>query len=334
MAAWDTRVRDIFGRQFAERRPSRSFAIRLVFAALLILIAVLTNRQFLGWGLFVVFAILFVPLGRARSFLLSFVPYAAVWFVFTALRSLADETILAKTMNTAVPRLERWLFGGQLPTVILQEHLLHLNHLSWYDYVCTFTHWSYFIVPHAVAIWAWHKNLPLFRHYFSAMTLLLAVGLCIYFLIPTNPPWMAPEAINSPAAAPVYRVMEAVGKQLGGGLYQASYRVIGESNPIAAMPSIHMAITFLLFFPLRTAGRRWAILSLLYSALMAFSLVYLGEHYVLDVSVGILIAIYGWVAAGTWLGRATPIMVRRFTTAQEAPPVAEPGRAPAPAHPR
>jgi membrane-associated phospholipid phosphatase len=145
---------------------------------------------------------------------------------------------------------------------------------------------------------------------------------------------MAPEAINSPAAAPVYRVMEAVGKQLGGGLYQASYRVIGESNPIAAMPSIHMAITFLLFFPLRTAGRRWAILSLLYSALMAFSLVYLGEHYVLDVSVGILIAIYGWVAAGTWLGRATPIMVRRFTTAQEAPTVAEPGRAPAPAHPR
>ncbi|MGH2559763.1 MAG: phosphatase PAP2 family protein, partial [Thermomicrobiales bacterium] len=246
-------------------QPSRSLWIRIAIAVILIAVSALTNRQFLGWGLFVVFAVLAVPLGRARSFLYSFVPYAVVWFVFTALRSLADETVLARTLNTHVSRLERWLFGGQLPSITLQDRFLDLSNLSWYDYFLTGVHWSYFIIPHAVAIRTWQKHPALFRHYLGAMMLLLAVGLCIYFLIPSNPPWLAPEPINSPSAAPVFRVMEAIGKELGGGLYQASYRVIGESNAIAAMPSIHMAITFLLVFPARRAGRRWTILAFIYS---------------------------------------------------------------------
>jgi membrane-associated phospholipid phosphatase len=305
-------------------KPSRALWIRIAVAVVLIAVSALTNRQFLGWGLFVVFAILAVPLGRARSFLYSFVPYALVWFVFTFLRSLADETVLARTLNTNVPRLERWLFGGQLPTVTLQDRFLDLNNLGWHDYFLTGIHWSYFIVPHAVAIRTWQKHPALFRHYLGAMTLTLAVGLLIYFLIPTNPPWLAPEPINSPSAAPVYRVMEAIGKELGGGLYDASYAVIGESNAIAAMPSIHMAITFLVVFPARRAGRRRTLLALVYSGLMGLALVYLGEHYVVDVVVGVVIAIYGWVAAGAWIGRAAPIVFRRVATAPQPELVSEP----------
>jgi hypothetical protein len=271
----------------------------------------LTNRSFLGWGLFAVFAILLVPLGKARSFVLSFGPYAAVWFIFTALRSLADETVLAQTINTEVADLERWLFNGQLPTVMLQDRLFDPLQLHWYDYFFTVVHWSYFIVPHAVAIRTWYKNPPLFRQYLAAMTLLLAVGLCVYFLIPSNPPWLAPEPINSPSAAVIYRVMETIGKELGGGLYDASYRVVGESNAIAAMPSIHMAITFLLVFPAWHAGRRWTIAALLYNVAMGFSLMYLGEHYFVDVAAGVLITTYAWFAAGYWLRHVAPAMSRK-----------------------
>jgi hypothetical protein len=292
---------------------TRSVVIRLILGAVLVAVASLTNFGFLGWGLFVVFAVLFVPVGRARSFVYSFVPYAAVWFIFTALRSLADETRLAKTLNTNVSKLERWLFNGQLPTVTLQDRFFDPNHLHWYDYFCTAVHWSYFVIPHVVAVWLWLRRPQLFRQYLGALTLMLAIGLCIYFLIPSNPPWLAPEPINSPSAAPVYRVMEAVGKQLGGGLYSASYRVIGESNPIAAMPSIHMAVTFMLVFPLFKAGRIWGFLGLAYSAIMAYSLVYLGEHYVVDVTVGVLITTYAWFAAGTWMARVSPYVFGRLT---------------------
>ena len=291
--------------------------LRLALAAAIVVAAVFTNRTFLGWGLFATVAVLFVPLGRARSFTLSFVPYAMVWFLFSALRSLADETLLARTLNTHVAGLERWLFGGQLPSILLQEHFFDPNHLRWHDYFLTGIHWSYFLVPHAVAVRLWQKDPVLFRRYLGAMTLLLAVGLGIYFLIPSNPPWLAPDPVNSPAAVQVARIMEPVGKALGGGLYAASYRVVGESNPIAAMPSIHMAITFLLPFVAGATGRRWRLLALVYAALMGLALVYLGEHYVIDVAVGMLIAAYGWFAAGIWLTRVAPVLRGRF--AQPAP---------------
>lgn len=296
--------------------------IRMSASLVLIVVSLLTNRSFLGWGLFVIFAIMVVPLGRARSFLISFVPYAAVWFIFTALRSFSDETILARTLNTQVAQLERWLFSGQYPSVMLQDRLFDPNNLHWYDYATTAVHWSYFLIPHAVAIRVWHKNPALFRHYLSAMTLLLAVGLCIYFLIPSNPPWLAPEPVNSPSAPLIFRVMENVGKQLGGGIYNASYKVIGESNPIAAMPSIHMAITFLIVFPAFHAGKRWGIAALLYATAMGYSLIYLGEHYFVDIIAGCLITIYGWVAAGTWLKRVAPALSR---------PISEPAMRPTPA---
>jgi membrane-associated phospholipid phosphatase len=293
-------------------RASRSLGIRLALAGGLILAAVVTNRSFLGWGLFVLFAILVVPLGRARSFAISFVPYAGVWFIFTALRSLAVETAQADALSTDVGRLERRLFGGQLPTIMLQDRMYDPRHLHWYDYLCTSVHWSYFLVPHAVAIWTWHKNPKLFRHYLGAMTLLLAVGLCLYFLIPSRPPWDTPETLGSPSQPFVERIMTPVGKQLGGGLYQASYKVIGESNPWAAMPSIHMAITFLLVFPLFHAGRRWGYAGLIYSAMMGYSLVYLGEHFILDIVVGVLVTTYGWYAARTWIRRVSPLVRPAF----------------------
>jgi membrane-associated phospholipid phosphatase len=292
--------------------PSNQQIIRLGIAIAIVATAALTNRSFLGWGLFATVAVLVVPVGRARSFVLAFIPYATLWFVFTVLRSLADETTLADTLNLYVTRFERWLFGGQLPTVTLQDRFFSFSDLRWYDYFLTGIHWSYFIVPHAVAFRLWQTDPTLFRRFLWAMTLLLGVGLMIYFLLPSNPPWLAGEQFDSPASATVYRIMEPVGEQLGGGLYDASYKVIGESNPIAAMPSIHMAITALLIFPAGHYGRRWRLLAIVYASLMGLALVYLGEHFVIDVLVGTLIAAYGWFAAGAWLGRVGPIVAERF----------------------
>jgi hypothetical protein len=290
---------------------TRAFALRLVIAAVVMTIAGFIGGSVLGWGILLSLAILIVPVKRTRAFLFAFVPYATVWFTFTAFRALADETILAETLNTKVASFERWLFNGQLPTVRLQDRFFDPNHLHWYDYYFTFTHWSYFIIPHIVAIRLWYKHPARFRQFLAGITVAMAVGLMIYFLIPSNPPWMAPEPINSPAAAPVYRVMEQVAKNVNGGLYQASNSVIGQSNPIAAMPSMHFAITFFLVFPAWQAGRKWFLLALYYAATMAITLVYCGEHYVVDVTMGGIVATYGWFAAGTWLRVTAPLLRSR-----------------------
>lgn len=272
----------------------RGLVIRMSIALLIVLFSLVTNRSFVGWGLFTTFAVLVVPTGRIRSFLFSFGPYALVWFVFTALRSISDETPLARTLNLYAPDFERELFRGQLPTVTLQDRYFDPERIQWYDYFTTGIHWSYFIVPHAFAIFLWLRRPDLFRRLLGGTLLLLGMGLAIYFLIPSNPPWLAPEPINSPSAPVIYRVMQNVGEEIGGGIYQASYRVIGESNPRAAMPSIHMAITFLMVFPSFALSRGFGLLMLVYSALMGYSLMYLGEHYFIDILVGCLVAGYGW----------------------------------------
>ncbi|MEZ4505529.1 MAG: phosphatase PAP2 family protein [Thermomicrobiales bacterium] len=240
-------------------RPSH--ILRLVLAVVLMIVSYYTNRGFLGWGLLFILGVLVVPVGRTRAFLIGFIPYAGVWFLFTVGRSLADETIFARTVNLYVPDFERQLFNDRLPTVRLQDRFFTPGDPGPLDYFMTGVHWSYFIIPHVFAVIIWYKRPELFLRFFSAMTLMLGIGLAIYFLIPTNPPWLAPEPINSPSAAVVYRVMESVGKAIGGGIYEASYAVIGESNPRAAMPSIHLAFTALLIFPAFAFGKSGAICS-------------------------------------------------------------------------
>jgi len=293
----------------------RAWAISAALATALFVLSAFTNRGFLGWGLLLLVATMVLPVSKSKSILSSLIPYAALWFIFTFLRSFADETVLAKTVNTKVPQVERWLFGGELPTIRLQARFFDPNHLHWYDFYFTFVHWSYFIVPHAVAAWMWWKHPAIFRQLLLALTITLSLGLIIYFVIPTNPPWMAPEVVKSPGAAVVTRIMEGVAKELGGGLYQAGYKVVGESNPIAAMPSIHFAVTFMMVWVARTRGRIWPWISLFYAASMGLCLVYMGEHYVVDVFAGGLITTFGWFASGALLAKFGP----RFALRPEPP---------------
>lgn len=311
--SWAHQIYDEF------RHPSRTTLIRIGFAALLIVIALFTNRQFLGWGLVATLAVLTVPLGRARAAIAAIVPYAGIWFIFTFLRSLADETFLAKTVNTKASEIERWIFNGELPTIRLQARFYDPFDLAWWDFYLTFVHWSYFLIPHGVAAYLWWKRPERFQHYLRAMTLLLTLGLILYFALPSNPPWLAPESINTPGAPTVLRIMEPIAQEISGGLYEAGYQVVGESNPIAAMPSIHMAITFLLVCVARDYGRWWQSAAWFYSFSMGLALVYLGEHYVIDILVGCLITAYSWHAAGSWMLQLAPFfrsMIPRRRAAQ------------------
>ncbi|HYJ13092.1 MAG TPA: phosphatase PAP2 family protein [Thermomicrobiales bacterium] len=280
---------------------TRDVAIRIGIALVLILLSLFTNRSFLGWGLFAVLAVLFVPYGKARSFLAAAVPYAAIWFIFTFLRSLADETQWARRVNTKVAELERWLFNGELPTIRLQANFYETGQIQLHDYYFTFIHWSYFIIPHTVALYLFLRRPQLFRQYLIGLAILLTLGLGLYFGLPSNPPWMAPESVNSPGAPTAIRIMEPIGKELGGGLYQAGYNVVGESNPIAAMPSIHFAVTFLLVWVAWEYGRIWRVLAVVYAASMGMALIYMGEHYVIDVLAGGIVTSIGWLTAGWWI---------------------------------
>ena len=61
-------------------------------------------------------------------------------------------------------------------------------------------------------------------------------------------------------------------------------------NPVAAMPSLHAAYPWLSFLALRKYSKKLGWFFLPYPILVWFSVVYLGEHYVIDVIAGVVYA--------------------------------------------
>jgi len=113
-------------------------------------------------------------------------------------------------------------------------------------------------------------------------TLLLAnvIGLVGFVLVPTAPPRMFPE-------------LGFVDTLAGFGINHDSAIVRADSNPYAAMPSLHAADALIIGVTLALVVRpRWLkALWLLWPAWVWFSVIATGNHFWLDILAGIVVAI-------------------------------------------
>jgi membrane-associated phospholipid phosphatase len=212
--------------------------------------------------------------------------YIGAIYCYDYLRSLADETPLAAHLFVAVD-IETTIFGVA-PTVWLQEHLFSFGRPTFLDFFTAGVHWSFFIVPHAAAMAVYLLRPQHFLRYVLMIVTTFYLGLLLYFLLPTAPPWLAAEWGFLPRVA---RIIDFVGGQLDPATYSRLYGAFGAPNAVAAMPSVHMAVTFSVYLFSRNWNRGVAWAALAYSAAMGFALVYLGEHYLIDVVAGVLIAL-------------------------------------------
>lgn len=222
--------------------------------------------------------------------------YVAGIFVYTLLRALADETAIPVRTDYVI-RVDGWLPGSN-PVQWLQEWRIDNGVPKVLDYLAIATHWSFFVTPHAGAVVAFVYYRAAFRRYVGLMVGTMWLGLTLFFLLPTAPPWLAGETGDLPG---VTRVMDATIRDVlgdatesGAATYDELYKALGEPNSVAAMPSIHMGITFGMYLWARSHARRLALALLVYCGLMAASLLYLGEHYVADELAGIICALLVW----------------------------------------
>jgi membrane-associated phospholipid phosphatase len=200
-------------------------------------------------------------------------------------------------------RFDQWfgrLFGGDgvMPTTWVQEHFHPGAGVPWYGVLVSVTYSTHFLVMPTVAVVLWIRNRERFQVWMRMVIVLAVAGVTTYFLYPMAPPWLADDGGVFPGPH-VGRFttegFDSVGlKMVGGIVSQGQYLV----NPVAAMPSLHMAYATLVvgFF---WWGRRWwqRTLLVLYPLAMGFSLVYGGEHYVVDELFGVVYAltvIAGW----------------------------------------
>ena len=138
-----------------------------------------------------------------------------------------------------------------------------------------------------IAFLFWLRKKKYFEEYTLGLILLSYSAFITFILFPAVPPWMASRQGFIPAVA---KVMDIVFASLPRPIDLPSvYRFFG-ANLVAAVPSLHGAYPWLTFLFLRKYSKKLGWITLPYVFGVWFAIVYLGEHYVFDIAVGVLYA--------------------------------------------
>jgi membrane-associated phospholipid phosphatase len=135
----------------------------------------------------------------------------------------------------------------------------------------------------------------LWRHpqrFVAAATRLAAtfdLTLVAYWAIPTSPPWWASEKAGRMDGV-LRRVVLEAKRELRDEPRPGADHEVG-ANPWAAMPSDHFATALATALVLFDLDRRLGAAAFAYAGALGFALVYLGEHYVVDLIAGSLLAL-------------------------------------------
>jgi PAP2 superfamily protein len=245
-----------------------------------------------------------VILGRGRLFIRDWVPFIGLFLAYELMRGYADD--LNRVVHSAdILGLERAIFGGALPTEVLQNAFHPPTGLDVLAMAGTVFYFLHFPLPIAVAFLLWVRRRRAYYDYVAALILLSMAGFATYLVLPVAPPWWAAShgLINGPDGAPAITYLKAQGfddlARLFGfeGRYIYSYTVY-EINPnaVAAFPSLHAGYPFLAFLFARRAFGKPGWLMLAYAACVWLAVVYLADHYVVDVIGGIVYASVAYLA--------------------------------------
>jgi membrane-associated phospholipid phosphatase len=235
-----------------------------------------------------------------RNDLRTWVFYFVSMYFFIQLRDAADETAIAASTDYVLEWETSWF--GVTPSAWLQDHVGGANgETNAISFLATFVHWSWFVFPHALVFGVYFFARPLFFRVAAIMIGTFFVAVALYYLAPTVPPWLAAE---QGATGHIQRIITDTGPQiLGQTLSDNLFSILAEPNPSAAMPSLHFAAAaILLFLSYLLRARVLTMVAMFYTVAMAFSLIYLGEHYFADIFVGGLVAIVAAFIVETALG--------------------------------
>ncbi len=214
------------------------------------------------------------------------------------------------------------LLHGQLPQVWLQQHLYHpgfsvrtyhaaywTGHVyhaagwdsvyhaprwQWYDIVSAVIYGLHFPEPLVVGFVIWLRDRALFRRFAAAFLTLAAMSFIIYIVYPAVPPWMASKQYH--AIPHINKIFDdfnyAVQQKMFGHQYFSLLNV--GYDKVAAMPSLHAAFPVLGMLYLCKAFGRWGLLMLVYVVTIWFAVIYMGEHWIIDVLVGLVCAVVAY----------------------------------------
>ncbi len=249
--------------------------------------ATIGNLHFINKPEIYLLIILFLIIVRkTREFIRDWVLFIGILYTFDALRGFAFYTVVKyhrKYFMWYVLKIEKAILGGKTITNILQSIFWH-GKITFFEKFLTSIHASHFLIFLVVGVFIWIDNREKFYQYATGLSVVMFFGILGYILIPTAPPWIASNMLVIPKFE---RIIIHVYRDL-----PTTLLAIFDTNPVAAMPSIHAAFPFFIFlFTLKNYKLRYKVISFIYFLLVTFTITYCGEHYLTDVLAGCVVSI-------------------------------------------
>ena len=199
-----------------------------------------------------------------------FVALLAFRVLFYGLRGVADDTRVPPE-RTVLPTLDRLIGLGATPGQRLQA-IFFTGHINAFDWFWVTAYESWLVVPTLVTIYVLIFHWDKIASYLAVLLAAYFISLCLFFLMPSEPPWMATNALR------ITSIANGV--------------VLVDSNQLAAFPSLHVTLTVALACWLWSKRlNAAAALFSLYAGVIIFAVLYLGEHYFVDVVAGAALGI-------------------------------------------
>ena len=266
------------------RRPGPLVALSLAYLVLVSGVMIWRGISVSPDYLLVILVPVAVLSGRAFVFLRDWVPFVALFLGYEALSGVAPRLGIKPQVGSMV-HIERELFAGRDPSEVLQRHF---GGLHWLVIACTVIYFCHFLFPVAVGMVLWMVDRIKFLRFVVALLGMSFAAFIFFLLLPTAPPWYAHNEGFLPG------VHDLVSGTLPSAVSPYFQRL--DADKVAAFPSLHAAYPALGALALWQASRRTALVMVPWCLAVWFSVIFLGEHYAIDVAGGITLAAAAWAA--------------------------------------
>jgi membrane-associated phospholipid phosphatase len=182
--------------------------------------------------------------------------------------------------------IDSLLGGGVPPTVRLQRCLRDNTKVTPLDRAIAGVYGSW-LLPHLILGWILMRHPQFISRAAGRLAATYHLTTPFYWLLPTAPPWWASES-EGEMNGEVQRVLRHVIRDLRNLPRSETDKTPG--NPWGSMPSDHIASAAITAMTLSEIDITYGVLGWSYVVLASFAVIYLGEHYLIDVLVGLAVA--------------------------------------------
>lgn len=231
---------------------------------------------------------------RTKTFIRNISVWLIYWLIYDSLRIIPNWKVNGVHIEDLYQFEKHWFGIDTAGGLMTMNEWCMANATTTLDLLSAAFYLSWVPLPVMFAVWLYWRNKELFLSFSWCFLLVNIIGFSIYYIYPAAPPWYVaehgfefnPDAARS--AAGLNRVDEYLNMDLFHRIYSRN------SNVFAAMPSLHSAYPLVAWFYARKSKHPvWFLLFSITSVGIWTAAIYTAHHYVMDVLIGILVAITG-----------------------------------------